>query len=221
MGRKKTSPADALAIKSSIVDKAEQLFRDIGYSKTTVGEIAKALGMSPANIYRYFPTKASINEVICERVVTRIEDRCKAVKAENIDAIKTITLFQLEYFRAVKDNVIKDQRLHEMVVKAVEQYWPVIQGHVDRMDVLMQGILSKGVADGVFIAMDVPATSLALQNAFSAFTYPALVERQIADAEMSGGEQRIESNLMNLIDIVLTGICRQGPAGHAVDTARY
>ena len=29
---------------------AERLFREIGYQKTTVGDIAKALHMSPANV---------------------------------------------------------------------------------------------------------------------------------------------------------------------------
>ena len=206
MGRKKTPLSDSLAIKTSIVDTAELLFRDIGYSKTTVGEIAMALGMSQANVYRYFPTKASINEVICERVVTRIEDRCTSILKSNNDAKQCLSMFQLEYFRAVKDNVIKDKRLHEMVVKAVEQYWTVIQEHVNRMDIMVQGILLKGVNDGIFKKMDIPSTSLALQNAFSAFTYPALVERQIADAANSGGEERIEADLKNLADIVLGGI---------------
>lgn len=172
-----------------------------------MGEIAKALGMSQANVYRYFPTKASINEVICERVVTRIEDRCISVISTNKDAKHRLSLFLMEYFRSVKDNVIKDQRLHEMVVKAVEQSWSVIQGHVNRMDVLVQEILSDGIGEGIFKSIDIPSTSLALQNAFSAFTYPALVERQIADAANSGGEERIEADLMYLMDIVFHGIC--------------
>jgi AcrR family transcriptional regulator len=206
MGRRKTSLNDSLAIKAGIVDTAEVLFRDIGYSKTTVGEIAKALGMSQANIYRYFPTKASINEVICERVVLRIEDRCKSAMNTGNNAKQRLSMFLLEYFRAVRDNVIKDQRLHEMVVKAVEQYWTVIQEHVDRMDVTVQEILTNGINEGAFKDIDIHATSLALQNAFSAFTYPALVERQIADAANSGGDKRIEADLMNLADIVLRGI---------------
>ena len=206
MGRKKTPLSDSLAVKSSIAEAAEVLFRDVGYSKTTVGEIAKALGMSQANVYRYFPTKASINEVICERVVLRIEARCKSIINTEDSSQQCLSLFMLEYFRAVKDNIIKEQRIHEMVVKAVEQYWTVIQEHVNRTDIMVRQILTKGIEEGVFKKMDITATSLALQNAFSAFTYPALVERQIADAANSGGEKRIEDDLLNLADIVLHGI---------------
>ena len=40
-----------------ILEVAERLFRQIGYQKTTVGDIAKELRMSPANVYRFFESK--------------------------------------------------------------------------------------------------------------------------------------------------------------------
>ena len=41
---------------------AERLFREIGYQKTTVADIAKLLRMSPANVYRFFPSKDAIRQ---------------------------------------------------------------------------------------------------------------------------------------------------------------
>ena len=41
---------------------AERLFREIGYQKTTVADIAKVLRMSPANVYRFFDSKKAIHE---------------------------------------------------------------------------------------------------------------------------------------------------------------
>ncbi len=40
-----------------ILDAAERLFRHYGYSKTTVADVARDLGMSPANIYRFFASR--------------------------------------------------------------------------------------------------------------------------------------------------------------------
>ncbi len=40
-----------------ILEVAERLFRQIGYQKTTVADIAKELRMSPANVYRFFESK--------------------------------------------------------------------------------------------------------------------------------------------------------------------
>src|SRR6201996_6553547 len=41
---------------------AERLFRQLGYQKTTVGDIAKELRMSPADVYRFFESKTAIHE---------------------------------------------------------------------------------------------------------------------------------------------------------------
>src|SRR5260370_11087600 len=52
-----------------ILDAAEALFRRIGYSKTTVADIAGALSMSRAHIYRFFPSKGAINDALCRRML--------------------------------------------------------------------------------------------------------------------------------------------------------
>ena len=41
-------------VRERILVTAERLFREIGYQKTTVADIAKALRMSSANVYRFF-----------------------------------------------------------------------------------------------------------------------------------------------------------------------
>jgi AcrR family transcriptional regulator len=45
-----------------IVEVAERLFRQYGFQKTTVADIARDLHMSPANVYRFFTAKSEINE---------------------------------------------------------------------------------------------------------------------------------------------------------------
>src|SRR5690349_23592590 len=41
-----------------------QLYREIGHHKTTVADIARRAGMSPANVYRFFRSKQQIEEVV-------------------------------------------------------------------------------------------------------------------------------------------------------------
>src|SRR6478752_7714110 len=52
---------------------AERLFRQIGYQKTTVADIAKELRMSPANVYRFFDSKKSIHEGVCRTLMGEVE----------------------------------------------------------------------------------------------------------------------------------------------------
>ena len=55
-----------------IVETAERLFRQYGYQKTTVADIAAALGMSPANVYRFFASKAAITEAVARKVTSDV-----------------------------------------------------------------------------------------------------------------------------------------------------
>ena len=57
-----------------ILEVAERLFRQIGYQKTTVGDIAKELRMSPANVYRFFESKKAIHEGVARRWCHRLAD---------------------------------------------------------------------------------------------------------------------------------------------------
>jgi AcrR family transcriptional regulator len=38
-------------------------------AKTTVADIARDLGMSPANVYRFFASKVEIHQAICGRML--------------------------------------------------------------------------------------------------------------------------------------------------------
>ena len=52
---------------------AERLFREIGYQKTTVADIAKMLRMSPANVYRFFDSKKAIHEGVARSLMGEVE----------------------------------------------------------------------------------------------------------------------------------------------------
>ena len=68
-------------MKCRILATAERLFRDIGYLKTTVADIAKTLKMSPANIYRFFDSKKAIHEGVARRLMAEVEDAAEAIAA--------------------------------------------------------------------------------------------------------------------------------------------
>src|SRR6202165_4402761 len=58
---------------------AERLFREIGYQKTTVADIAKVLRMSPANVYRFFDSKKAIHEGVARTLMGGVEDAAQAI----------------------------------------------------------------------------------------------------------------------------------------------
>ena len=58
---------------------AERLFREIGYQKTTVADIAKVLRMSPANVYRFFDSKKAIHEGVARGLMGGVEEAAQAI----------------------------------------------------------------------------------------------------------------------------------------------
>ena len=60
---------------------AERLFRQIGYQKTTVADIAKELRMSPANVYRFFDSKKAIHEGVARGLMGEVEVEAQRIAA--------------------------------------------------------------------------------------------------------------------------------------------
>ena len=64
-------PADH-EIRNQIVAAANQHFSQYGYSKTTVSDLARAIGFSKAYIYKFFDSKQAIGEAICANCLAQM-----------------------------------------------------------------------------------------------------------------------------------------------------
>ena len=209
MGRKKTTETDAAATKSRITEVAENLFREMGYAKTTVADIARTLGMSPANVYRYFPAKTDINEAICDRIVHRIEARCMAAASHEGSARERLSRYIFEYHRAIKDNILKERRLHDMVSVAMEEHWPVIVEHSDRVRQIFTMLLEQGRTAGQFRPMDCVRMANSLHEALTGFLYPPLVAHWVSETDQKSNTGSVEDELHQLLDLLFHGLCAQ------------
>ena len=83
----KTQPDDTRA---RILETAEALFRRLGFAKTAVADIAAELGMSPANVYRFFPSKTAIVQAICHRCLSEVEEAAWAIARSKAPAAQRI-----------------------------------------------------------------------------------------------------------------------------------
>ena len=66
------------AQKAAILTAAVGLFTRYGFAKTTISEIARDCGMSPANLYRYFRNKQAIGCAVAGRYMAGIDCVCAA-----------------------------------------------------------------------------------------------------------------------------------------------
>src|SRR6266852_3764243 len=127
--------------RARIMDTAEALFRRLGFAKTAVADIAAELDMSPANVYRFFPSKNAIVEAICRRFLAEIDSKAWAVARAKGPAGQRIERLILEILAYHKENVLTEQRVNDMVVAAIELSWDAIRAHKDVMRTVMEVIL--------------------------------------------------------------------------------
>src|SRR6201988_1242862 len=59
-------------VRDQIVEAAHKHFSRYGYEKTTVSDLAKAIGFSKAYIYKFFDSKQAIGEAICAKTLSAI-----------------------------------------------------------------------------------------------------------------------------------------------------
>jgi AcrR family transcriptional regulator len=161
--------------RQSIVDTAERFFRDIGYQKTTVADIAKSLRMSPANVYRFFDSKKSINEAVLARFKGELEESLSLIIAEPRPAGARLRDMLLTSHRINQARFADQQRMQEMVCAAMEESWDAILGHIERFDALLSRVVAEGVATGEFRAIDPVAATQCIRTAMIRFQHPLLM----------------------------------------------
>ena len=71
--------------RDQILELANELFSAHGYRKTSVTDIAKAVGVSSAYLYRFFDSKQAIGEAVCAMTLAKIDVALKEI-AERDDS---------------------------------------------------------------------------------------------------------------------------------------
>jgi AcrR family transcriptional regulator len=162
-------------MRERIVAVAEEHFRRIGYAKTAVADIAGALGMSPANVYRFFPSKSAINNAICAKLMLEVDQMMDELVSRPVSASEKLKAYFLELHRNNKDKLTHEHRIHDMVEVAMAENWPAIDTHCNSMVGYLVRIIAEGVATGEFRAVDVENFSRTIFDAAAKVIHPTLI----------------------------------------------
>jgi AcrR family transcriptional regulator len=176
---------------------AERLFREIGYQKTTVADIAKVLRMSPANVYRFFDSKKAIHEGVARTLMGGVETAAEAIAAKRGTAASRLRELMTTIHRMNSERYVGDSKLHEMVEIAMEESWEVCVAHMERITHTIAAVIAEGAASGEFEAPDLPLAAMCATTAMMRFFHPQM----IAQCATKPGP-----SLDQMIDFVLAGL---------------
>ncbi len=184
-------------VRERILVTAERLFREIGYQKTTVADIAKALHMSPANVYRFFDSKRSINSGVARRLMGQVEQASQSVAAGRRRAEARLRDLLATVHRMNSERYVGDSKMHEMVAVAMEEDWEVCKNHMECITGVIATVIADGVASGEFHAPDVGLAAQCTCTAMSRFFHPQLIA-QCADKPGPTLDQMIDFVIASL-----------------------
>jgi AcrR family transcriptional regulator len=180
---------------------AERLFREIGYQKTTVADIAKVLRMSPANVYRFFDSKKAIHEGVARALMGGVEEAAQAIATNRGSAAARLRELVITVHRMNTERYVGDSKLHEMVEVAMEESWEVCVAHMERITETIGHVIAEGAASGEFDAPDVPLAAMCTCTAMMRFFHPQM----IAQAANKPGP-----SLEQMVDFILAGLASRG-----------
>jgi AcrR family transcriptional regulator len=176
---------------------AERLFRQIGYQKTTVGDIAKELRMSPANVYRFFESKKAIHEGVARGLMGEVEQAAQAIVAKPGPAVAKLRELLATIHRMNSERYVGDAKLHEMVAIAMEESWEVCVAHMEMITKAVGAVIAEGAASGEFGVNDVPTAATCTCSAMIRFFHPQMIAQS---ANKPG------PSLEQMIDFVLAAL---------------
>ncbi len=131
-------------VRNQIVTAATEHFRLYGYEKTTVSDLAKAIGFSKAYIYKFFESKQAIGELICANCLHEIETDVRTA----IDAVDRPPEKLRRMFKTAVESSLRlffeNRKLHDIAASAAAEHWEAARAFEERIQAMLQDILRQG-----------------------------------------------------------------------------
>ncbi|MBC8740033.1 TetR/AcrR family transcriptional regulator [Paraburkholderia sp. UCT31] len=184
-------PADH-EVRDQIVVAATEHFSRYGYEKTTVSDLAKAIGFSKAYIYKFFESKQAIGEMICANCLHEIETEVRSAVAQtDLPPEKLRRMFNV-FTEASLRLFFQDRKLYEIAASAATENWQAVLAYEERVQKLLRDVLQEGRQSGDFERKTpLDETAMAIYLVLRPYLNPMLLQysfdyTKVAPAQLSG-----------------------------------
>ena len=193
-------PPETLEVnREMILNAAEDRYRDVGYDKTTMAEIASDVGMSAANLYRYFKNKHEIGCACAERCMfERIDALREVVEEPGLTATDKLRKYALVSFEVLFEASGQDAKLDGLVQQILKEHKDLVRKKVEHQTELIKQILAQGIEQGEFQEMDCDKAAQGIQTALVLFDVPIFMSLYSYD--------EFQERVNGVIDLILIGL---------------
>jgi len=217
-----TGPGATPSTAGRILETARALMREAGADHVAVTAIARRLGMSHSNVYRFFPNKAALLDAVMTAWLSEIE----ATLAATVEAMPAPVDRLAAYVLTLQDEMRRRARADPADFAAYatlsERAAGAMTAHATRCRAILEAILRDGIAREAFATANVTAAARAIDNATLSLRHPKFVQQALATptagAAKGPGErtgdapsdaaEKAEEEAEDLVVLILDGIRR-------------
>jgi AcrR family transcriptional regulator len=180
---------------------AGEHLRRFGRTRVTVTGVASEAGMTHANVYRYFPSKAALLDAVVDGWLKGVERRLLDVADGPDPADDKLERLLLAMAQANREAMFDDPHLFDVLKAALVKRSAVTRRHRTRVRGLIERIVDEGIATSVFEPRDRDKAIAFVIDATHRFIHPVAIEFD-ADVPVASLDQR----LATMIRVVLRGL---------------
>jgi len=137
-------------VRDQILEAAQEHFSHYGFDKTTVSDLAKAIGFSKAYVYKFFDSKEAIGEAICAKTLNAIV----AAVEEAMAGASTPTEKFRRMFKTLTSTgaslFFNDRKLHDIAAHSAGEGWPSARAYAERIRQILMEVVREGRETGEF-----------------------------------------------------------------------
>ena len=199
------SPADTPLTRERILVAAEDVLRRFGPAKATVVDVARALGVSHAAVYRHVANKAELRDLVVGRWLEGILAPLRTITAPPGPAPQRLRRLFDALIAVKRRRAADDPELLAAYRTLAAGAQSVIAAHLDDLVGLAASVIDSGVKEGTFRKVDPVAAGRAVLFATSRFHHPAHV------AEWA--DPAIDAAYNDVWQLIMDGLCAAKDSG--------
>ncbi|HET6608150.1 MAG TPA: TetR/AcrR family transcriptional regulator [Rhodopila sp.] len=170
--------------REQILKAADEHFRHYGYNKTTVADLAKAIGLSTAYIYKFFESKQAIGEAVCSVALGRISVDLRKIAQEPRPAADRLRLIYPRLASLSKELLFNERELHDLAANACTENWQAIHDHQAAILEIVRDIILQGREAGEFEKKTpIDEACRAIMQTLEPFWKPIFLEQNFDELE--------------------------------------
>ena len=160
--------------RACILQVAWDLIRQLG-ARATIADVADRAGMSSANVYRFYPSKQALSEAVASSQLSAIIAEGRRLAAGPGSASERFGAVLLMMYHCMRDQMVNQSRVHEVVDIAMSERWPAIEAFKLDCCAIVADLVAEGQRRGEFGPGDPQYLAAQTLSACACIHHPQLI----------------------------------------------